>query len=46
MASNKLCGTESDRIKSLLDSVLGSDSEESDLSGADSDDVQACSVSM
>jgi hypothetical protein len=45
MASNKLRGTDSDGIKSLLDSVLGSDSEESDLSGAESDDVQACSVS-
>jgi hypothetical protein len=46
MASNKLRSTDSDRVKSLLDSVLGTDSEESDLSGAESDDVQACSVSM
>jgi hypothetical protein len=45
MASNKLRGTDSDGIKSLLYSILGSDSEESDLSGAESDDVQACSVS-
>jgi hypothetical protein len=36
MASNKLRGTDSDGIKSRLDSVLGSDTEESDLSGAES----------